>query len=57
MAVDQTEPSAQTDHELPRQPVHRRPGRRLGPLEYALIALVAVGIVITVAMAVFDPPA
>lgn len=38
----------------------RRPGtlgrrRRLGPFEYTLLALVAVGIAITVAMAVFDP--
>jgi hypothetical protein len=38
----------------------RRPGRlgrrrRLGPLEYALLALVAVAIAITLVMAVFDP--
>jgi hypothetical protein len=33
----------------------RRGSRRLGPLEYMLLALIAVGIAITVVMAILDP--
>jgi hypothetical protein len=75
MTADQTESSAQPDHEVPAYSSVRRRwrglgrlgrgrrlgplgrGRRLGPLEYALLALVAVGIVITIAMAIFAPSA
>jgi hypothetical protein len=39
----------------PRRPSAPESWRRLGPLEYALIALIVLGIGITVAMAILNP--
>jgi hypothetical protein len=35
----------------------RRTHRRLGPMEYVLLALIALGVAITIAMAIIDPAA
>ena len=38
-----------------RHTAARRSMRRLGPLEYTLLALIALGIAITIVMAILDP--
>lgn len=45
----------QRDRELPPYRSLRRWGGRLGPVDYTLLAMVAVGIATTVAMAIFNP--
>jgi hypothetical protein len=50
-----SEAGARRKRELAARSSVRRQGSRPGPLEYALLALVVVGIAITIAMAVVDP--
>jgi hypothetical protein len=45
----------QRDRELPAYRSLRRWSSRLGPPEYTLLALVAVGIAVTLAMAILNP--
>jgi hypothetical protein len=44
-------------HRVERSPEDRKGERRLGRLEFLLLALIALGVGITIAMAVFDPGA
>jgi hypothetical protein len=43
------------DRRLPAYRSFRRWSGRLGPVDYTLLAMVAVGIATTVAMAIFNP--
>jgi hypothetical protein len=51
------EPSRNRRRRVAGLRANREPERRLGPLEFLLLGLVALGVAITIAMAVIDPPA
>jgi hypothetical protein len=50
-------PSRRPRPRLPRHSRHRIGPRRLGLLEFLLLALIALSVAITIAMAVIDPSA
>jgi hypothetical protein len=59
---ERADPSDQTDSRSHNQPwrlrrasANSKPARRAGPLEYVLLALIVVGVAITLAMAIIDP--
>jgi hypothetical protein len=57
MAQHRSTRSGNPRRRLARFFADRKAERRLGPLEYVLLALIGLGIGITIAMAVIDPPA